>query len=101
MILWYVPKAFSIQELARRKFQRLKIDLDYPEKELKIEEKTFNTFPKKQIKKPISRTLQEPVGSDFSSGATLAMAVDTANDFNLAPAVVFEKPSSVDKIDPY
>lgn len=42
--------------------------------------------------------MQEPVGSDFSSGATLAMAVDTANDFNLAPAVVFEKPSSVDKI---
>lgn len=97
MILWNVWKAFSIQELARRKFQRLRNDLDYPEKDLKVEEKTTsNPFPKKQIKKPISRTLQEPVGSDFSSGATLAMAGDVANGSNLPQAV--EKPISVDKI---
>lgn len=95
----YYKQAFSIQELARRKFQRLRIEVDYSEKELKIEEKTTsNSFPKKQIKKPISRTLQEPVGSDFSSGATLAMAGDVANGSNLAQAVVCEKPSSVDKI---
>ncbi|KAL8127316.1 hypothetical protein AgCh_014291 [Apium graveolens] len=95
----YFKQAFSIQELARRKFQRLRNELDYPEKELKVEEKTTcNSFPKKQIKKPISRTLQEPVGSDFSSGATLAMAGDVANGSNLPQAVVCEKPSSFDKI---
>lgn len=95
----YFKQAFSIQELARRKFQRLRNELDYPEKELKVEEKiTSNSFPKKQIKKPISRTLQEPVGSDFSSGATLAMAGDVVNGSNLPQAVVCEKPNSVDKI---
>lgn len=95
----YFKQAFSIQELARRKFQRLRNELDYPEKELKVEEKTTsNSFPKKQIKKPISRTLQEPVASDFSSGATLAMAGDVANGSNLPQAVVCEKPNSVDKI---
>ncbi|KAK1391856.1 Bromo domain-containing protein [Heracleum sosnowskyi] len=95
----YFKQAFSIQELARRKFQRLRNELDYPEKELKVEEKTTsNSFPKKQIKKQISRTLQEPVGSDFSSGATLAIAGDVANGSNLPQTVVCEKPNSVDKI---
>ncbi|XP_063949136.1 uncharacterized protein LOC108223217 isoform X1 [Daucus carota subsp. sativus] len=95
----YFKQAFSIQELARRKFQRLRTELSYPEKEPKIEEKTTSdSFPKKPIKKPINRTVQEPIGSDFSSGATRAMAGDSAYGSNPAQAIVCEKPKSVDKI---
>lgn len=36
-------------------------------------------MPKKQVKKPLNRAMQEPLSSDFSSGATLATAGDIHN----------------------
>lgn len=94
----YVWKALSIQELARRKFQRLRIEFERSEKELKTEEKTTsNSFARKQIKKTISRTLHEPVGSDFSSGATLAMAEDVQIGSTSAQAGGCERPRGVDR----
>ncbi|CBI26651.3 unnamed protein product, partial [Vitis vinifera] len=55
-----------------------------------------NPLVKKQIKKPIFRTAQEPVGSDFSSGATLATMGDVQNGFNATQAGGCERPSNVD-----
>ena len=90
-------KAFSIQELAKRKFERLRIEMENSEKELKSEHKTrSNSLPKKQIKKPMSRTLQEPVGFDFSSCATLPTAGDTQNGSSAPQAGGCEKPAIVD-----
>lgn len=53
---------------------------------------------KKQIKKPISRTLQDPVGSDFSSGATLATTGDFPIGSSAPQAGGSERASSVDRI---
>ncbi|WKA12488.1 hypothetical protein VitviT2T_029864 [Vitis vinifera] len=138
----YHKQARAIQELARKKFQKLRIDIGRSEKELKSErsekelksersekelkperfekelksersekelkpersEKDLkseqkmrsNPLVKKQIKKPIFRTAQEPVGSDFSSGATLATMGDVQNGFNATQAGGCERPSNVD-----
>ncbi|KAM7492714.1 hypothetical protein LguiA_035635 [Lonicera macranthoides] len=93
----YHKQAFSIQELAKRKFERLRIEMENSEKELKSEHKTrSSSLPKMQIKKPMSRTLQEPVGSDFSSGATLPTAGDTQNGSSAPQAGGCEKPAIVD-----
>lgn len=78
----YFKQARSIQELARKKFQRLRNEIERSDKELKSEQKVNSNSAKKSIKKPIGRTIQEPVGSDFSSGATLAMAGDIHNGSN-------------------
>lgn len=51
---------------------------------------------KKQIQRPVSRTVQEPVGSDFSSGATLATGGDNRDVPNALQAIGSEKPGSVD-----
>ncbi|KAF8024029.1 hypothetical protein BT93_F1283 [Corymbia citriodora subsp. variegata] len=90
----YHKQARAIEELGRKKFSKLKIKLqrsakelkserearipiESHEKDLKSEQKTkSNYFIKKQIKKPVSRSLQEPVGSDLSVGATLATPGD-------------------------
>lgn len=142
LLLNYNGKARAIQELARKKFQKLRIDIGRSEKELKSErsekelksersekelkperfekelksersekelkpersEKDLkseqkmrsNPLVKKQIKKPIFRTAQEPVGSDFSSGATLATMGDVQNGFNATQAGGCERPSNVD-----
>lgn len=50
---------------------------------------------KKLIKKPIGRTVQEPVGSDFSSGATLANAGDIQSGSNACPGTS-GRPGSID-----
>ncbi|KAK3025557.1 hypothetical protein RJ639_041035 [Escallonia herrerae] len=92
----YYKQASSIQELAKRKFQKLRIVVERSGKELKSEQKTgSNSLAKKLLKKPLSQTVQEPVGSDFSSGATLA----TAGDFQNGPIAVEaggnERPANV------
>lgn len=51
---------------------------------------------KKQIKKPFSRTIQEPVGSDFSSGATLATTGDIQNGNVATQTGGCERPSQTD-----
>ncbi|XP_043693087.1 uncharacterized protein LOC122643538 [Telopea speciosissima] len=93
----YFKQARSIQELARKKFQRLRIDIPCTEKELKSEQKTkSNSAMKKPTKKPYCRTVLEPVGSDFSSGATLATMGDTYIWSNVTQAGGCEKPNNTD-----
>ncbi|KAL7186565.1 hypothetical protein ACSBR2_028322 [Camellia fascicularis] len=93
----YHKQAHSIEELAKNKFQRLRIDTEHSEKELSSEQKTkSNSLPKKQIKKPMSRTAQEPVGSEFSSGATLATAGDFQCGSNATQSGGFKRLSNVD-----
>ncbi|CAA0813975.1 DNA-binding bromodomain-containing protein [Striga hermonthica] len=75
----YYKHARTIQELAKRKFEKLKLKMECMEKnDFKPEQKSRPASTlKKQIKSPIGRQMvQEPVGSDFSSGATLATAGD-------------------------
>ncbi|GMP52434.1 hypothetical protein CsSME_00018247 [Camellia sinensis var. sinensis] len=93
----YHKQALCIQELAKRKFQRLRTETEHDEKELKSEQKTRpNSLAKKPIKPPMSRTAQEPVGSDFSSGATLATAGDFQSCSNATPAGGFERLANVE-----
>ncbi|GER46286.1 DNA-binding bromodomain-containing protein [Striga asiatica] len=75
----YYKHARTIQELAKRKFEKIKLKMECMEKkDFKPEQKSRSASTlKKQIKSPIGRQMvQEPVGSDFSSGATLATAGD-------------------------
>ncbi|KAK2966582.1 hypothetical protein RJ640_010003 [Escallonia rubra] len=52
--------ASSIQKLAKRKFQKLRIVLELSGKEIKSEQKTgSNSLAKKLLKKPINQTVQE------------------------------------------
>ncbi|KAL6199388.1 hypothetical protein ACLB2K_029172 [Fragaria x ananassa] len=93
----YHKQASSIQELGRRKFERLRIDYERSEKEVKLVQKTkSNSLVKKPIKKPLSRTLQEPIGSDFSSGATLANAAEVQNSSHPTQGTGYERPSNID-----
>lgn len=91
-------KARSIQELAKKKFERVRNEVERSEKELKLEQSTKpNSYIKKQPpKKPFFRTLQEPIGSDFSSGATLAATGDVQNSSNPIQGVNYEVPSNID-----
>lgn len=93
----YFGKALSIEELAQKKFQRLRAHAEHSEKELKSEDVTrSDSLAKKQIKKPMNRTAQEPVGSDFSSGATLATPGDLQSGSNVTQTGGFEKLIKVD-----
>ncbi|XP_062017835.1 uncharacterized protein LOC133734210 [Rosa rugosa] len=93
----YHKQASSIQELGRRKFERLRIDYERSEKEVKSVQKTkSNSLVKKQMKKPLSRTLQEPIGSDFSSGATLATAAEVQNSSHPTQGAGCERASNID-----
>ena len=72
-----MSQARSIQELGRKKFEKLRIGFERSQIELKSEQKAgSNYLVKKQPKKPLACASQEPVGSDFSSGATLATIAD-------------------------
>ncbi|KAE8646055.1 uncharacterized protein LOC101204699 [Cucumis sativus] len=94
----YHKQARSIQELAKKKFERVRNEVERSEKELKLEQSAkSNSYIKKQPpKKPFFRTLQEPIGSDFSSGATLAATGDVQNSSNPIQAVNYEVPSNID-----
>nr|KYP52202.1 Bromodomain and PHD finger-containing protein 3 [Cajanus cajan] len=73
----YHKQARSIQELGRKKFEKLRLGFERSQMELKSEPKAGSSYlVKKQPKKPLARASQEPVGSDFSSGATLATVAD-------------------------
>ncbi|KAK9155688.1 hypothetical protein Sjap_003168 [Stephania japonica] len=95
----YFKQARSIQELAKNKFQRLKADYERTEAELKSEQETKTSFVvRKPIKKSLCKTTQpqEPVGSDFSSGATLATTGDAVNGSNATLATAPEAPSNIE-----
>ncbi|KAL5731256.1 hypothetical protein ACHQM5_004004 [Ranunculus cassubicifolius] len=93
----YFRQARSIQELARKKFGRLRLELQSTAVEPKPEEtiKT-NSVVKKPLKKPSCKPIQEPLGSDFSSGATLATAPNFSTLSDKTQATAYEKPSTVD-----
>lgn len=92
-----ILKARTIQELAKRKFQKIRINSERSEKELKPEQNMrSSSVVKKQIKRTVNRSVQEPVGSDFSSGATLATGGDVQNISNAPQFGVSERPGSTD-----
>ncbi|KAH9606321.1 hypothetical protein KSS87_000236 [Heliosperma pusillum] len=79
----YHKQARAIKELAERKFQRIRVRIQRsepksePKTEPKIEVKSEQkerscSVIKRQIKKQLWNGMQEPLGSDFSSGAILA-----------------------------
>ncbi|KAK7320375.1 hypothetical protein VNO77_29792 [Canavalia gladiata] len=93
----YHKQARSIQELARKKFEKLRIDFERSQSELKSDQKTrTNSLVKKLAKKPLGNTSQEPVGSDFSSGATLATIGELLPTSHPMQGVICERPGNVD-----
>lgn len=73
--------------MARQKFQKLRVDGKRAETAGKFEEKiNFNTHEKKPLMKSLSRTGQEPLGSDISSAATLASTGDAGTALGTAQA---------------
>ncbi|CAA3021678.1 Bromodomain containing [Olea europaea subsp. europaea] len=95
----YHKQARTIQELAKKKIQKIRINNESSEKELKPEHDIStrsSSILKKQIKRTVSRTVQEPVGSDFSSGATLATGEDVQNVSNALHFGGSERPGSID-----
>ncbi|XP_031114666.1 bromodomain-containing protein 9 [Ipomoea triloba] len=92
----YYKQARSIQELATKKFQKLRSRAEHTEKEVKSDQKPKSSaVVKKLIKKPIGR-MQEPVGSDFSSGATLANAGGGIQSGSNACPGTSGRPGSID-----
>ncbi|KAB1215185.1 Bromodomain and PHD finger-containing protein 3 [Morella rubra] len=95
----YHKQARTIQDLARKKFEKLRIEIERSEKDLKSEQKTrSNSLVKKPVKKPFCRTSQEPVGSDFSTGATLAGIGDVQNGSNTNQGGGCERPTNTDGV---
>ncbi|XP_051133595.1 uncharacterized protein LOC127253189 [Andrographis paniculata] len=88
----YYKQARSIQELAKRKFQKIRSTSDRMEEIKDAQRTSSGSNSKKQIRRPVSRTAQE-LGSDFSYGATLATAGDmqTQNGRNTLQTVGAEK----------
>lgn len=96
MSLYSYSKARAIQELAKKRFEKLRV-VSCNEMELESLQKIRpNSMERKPMKKSMSMSAQEPVGSDFSSGATLANTRDTCTGPNTAEAVAFDKSGSVD-----
>ncbi|KAL6544486.1 hypothetical protein OROMI_023348 [Orobanche minor] len=92
----YYKQARTIQELAKRKFEKIRLNIEHTEKDIKSEQKMrSDSILKKQIQRSTSRTVQEPVGSDFSSGATLATGGDNRDVSNALQAIGSEKPGSI------
>lgn len=104
----YHKQARAIKELAERKFQRVRIQIERLEKESKSEatcepksesrleqRDRSNLLVKKLSKKPSCRSIQEPVGSDFSSGATLA-TTDAHNTCSADHVTNFERHNNND-----
>ncbi|KAK7301569.1 hypothetical protein RJT34_12436 [Clitoria ternatea] len=93
----YHKQAQSIQELARKKFEKLRIDFECSHSELRSDKKSrSNSLVKKLAKRPPGHTSQEPVGSDFSSGATLATIGDVLPTSHPMQGVICERPGNID-----
>ncbi|KAL6538433.1 hypothetical protein OROGR_012421 [Orobanche gracilis] len=93
----YYKQALTIQELAKRKFEKIRLNIEHTEKDIKSEQKMRSgSILKKQIQRSVIRTVPEPVGSDFSSGATLATGGDNRDVSNALQAIGSEKPCSID-----
>ena len=94
-----MSQARSIQELGQKKFEKLRIGFERSQIELKSEQKAgSNYLVKKQPKKPLACASQEPVGSDFSSGATLATIADVQPTSHLMQGGRCERSGNIDGI---
>ena len=76
-------------------FEKLRRQYKRSQGELKSKS---NSLVKKQVKKPLGRASQEPVGSDFSSGATLINAGHLQLNSNVMQVGSHELPSNNDSI---
>ncbi|RZC65673.1 hypothetical protein C5167_009362 [Papaver somniferum] len=91
----YFKQARSIQELARKKFHRLKVNYKRSEAEIKIDQtKRSNVVVKKSTKKTPCKVVQEPVGSDFSAGVTLTTRANLVNQSNTVHAGSYGVPGN-------
>lgn len=89
-------QARSIQELARKKFEKLRINFERSQSELKSEQKTrTNSLGNKLGRRPLGYASQEPVGSDFCSGATLATIGDVLPNSHPMQGIVCERPGNI------
>lgn len=101
----YHKQARAIQELAKKKFQSIRLDPERIEAELNLALKTKPGYSSKKSRKPGNGRFQfEPASSDFSSGATLATVGDHSNWSNASQqdssrirrAATAERPGSAD-----
>ncbi|XP_042037341.1 uncharacterized protein LOC121783360 isoform X2 [Salvia splendens] len=89
----YHKQARTIQELAKRKFHKIRLNFERNDKENKPEQKARSgSLSKNEMKRHVIRAGQEPIGSDFSSVATLATPGNTQNVFSVGS----EKAGGVD-----
>ncbi|GMH24988.1 hypothetical protein Nepgr_026831 [Nepenthes gracilis] len=92
----YYKQARAIKELSEKKFCGIRNDIELYERGPKSEHKEISALiVKKQTKKPICSSTHEPLGSGFSSGATLATS-DAQNTFNAVEVSTLERPSNND-----
>ncbi|XP_058742943.1 uncharacterized protein LOC131615800 [Vicia villosa] len=93
----YHKQARSIQELARKKFEKLRINIERTQSEQKSEQKTrSNSLGKNLAKRPLGYASQEPVASDFFSGATLATTGNVPPISHPMQGTLSERPSNID-----
>lgn len=93
----YFLQARSIQELARKKFEKLRINIERTQSEQKSEQKTrSNSLGKNLAKRPLGYASQEPVASDFFSGATLATTGNVLPISHPMQGTLSERPSNID-----
>ncbi|KAK4439784.1 Bromodomain-containing protein 9 [Sesamum alatum] len=93
----YHKQARSIKELAIKKFHKIRLNAECSEKDVKPDQKMRSSSTlKRQIKRCESRTVQESLSSDFSSGATHATTVDIRNSSDALHAVGCERPGNND-----
>ncbi|KAL9662987.1 hypothetical protein QQ045_027823 [Rhodiola kirilowii] len=93
----YHKQARTIQEMARKKFQKFRSDFERSEKQINTEERNkFNHIRMNPVKRSICRSSQEPVGSDFLLGAALATTGESPNGLKLPQIGSFGMPTSND-----
>ncbi|XP_073039657.1 uncharacterized protein [Primulina eburnea] len=95
----YYKQARGMHELAKRKFYELSLNSRSSEKERKHEQNTTSSsILNRQVKSPVSQTMQDPAGFDFSHGAGLGPVVDIHHVSNALSAVGSSRPCSVDRL---
>ncbi|KAL0443361.1 UNVERIFIED_CONTAM: hypothetical protein Slati_2058800 [Sesamum latifolium] len=93
----YHKQARSIKELAIKEFHKIRLNAECSEKDVKPDQKMRSSSTLiRQIKRSVSRTVQESLSSDFSSGATHATTVDIHNASDALQSVGCERPGNSD-----
>ncbi|KAL0399210.1 UNVERIFIED_CONTAM: Ankyrin repeat, bromo and BTB domain-containing protein DDB [Sesamum radiatum] len=93
----YHKQARSIKELAIKEFHKIRSNAECSEKDVKLDQKMRSSSTlKRQTKGSVSRTVQESLSSDFSSGANHATTVDIHNASDALQSVGCERPGNID-----